>query len=980
MKIFQKLSFLMLSSSFLLAGVGMISLKGNEEIKTNLDRVILQGDNTKNSLEDLILYSSQVEAKSYHYFLQQKSGVPDVYLQKDKEEILNLFPKLSEELSNLDNYTENAFQLELDFPTDRNKLRANQIQLIRTIDKLEQSQVKVKEIVNKLLENEVDEAENQILATQLRLLYKEEIYPLLQEYQDNFTRNQNQKTQIITNYIDNNNLAVGNITIVALTISLVLGLYAAYRISRPIEQLKAAALLVGEGNLNVLVPEIKDDEMGILIKTFNDMISGLKNTTVSKSYLDKILTSMGDSLIVIDPDGTIRKVNSATCRLLGYEEKELIGQNIAIILGDSFLTIDRLSQKTFLENYDVTYLTKKQQKIPIAFSSSIIQNDRGQTQGIVCLGKDITEKKESEKALKESEERYALASRAANDGLWDWNLVSNQIYFSPRWKSLLGYEEEAFGNTPDRWFKLIHPNYRDLVSQAIINHLQNPISHLEISYPILHNDRSYRWMLCRGIAVQNDRGEIIRLTGSQTDITQSRLDKEKLRQQALYDGLTCLPNRSFFMEKLKTLFESSKRSSDRKFAILFVDLDGFKKINDSLGHLVGDRLLVSFTNRVKECLRIQDTFARLGGDEFAILAENIQTVENATNLAGRIFQQLEKPFSLEGRELFVSASIGIAPYNSKYFKIEDMLRDADTAMYRAKGAGKARYEVFRPEMHLEALSVLELENDLRRAIKREEFKVFYQPIVQLATRQIVGFEALIRWQHPSKGNISPGKFIPIAEETGLIVPIGNWVMEQACRQMRQWQERYRVARDMTISVNVSPIQLKQFYSNDFTDCLDRLKEICSETGLEPECLKLEITESTVVESFDKASKLLKEIKGLGIKLSMDDFGTGYSSLNSLHRLPIDTLKIDRSFINELGVNKDKLQLTQTIVSLAQNMNLDVIAEGIETTPQQALLTELNCEYGQGYLFSKPVNSKDAEILIATMEQFSRRAPLHPSLN
>ncbi len=753
--------------------------------------------------------------------------------------------------------------------------------------------------------------------------------------------------------------------------SLVLGGYTAYTISRPISQLKKAASLVGKGKLNVQVPELQRDELGVLAQTFNQMISGLKETTVSKSYLDKILSSMVDSLIVLTPDGTIKKVNPATSHLLGYQENELIGQSFKLISTDEALNIENLTQTSILKNSEVIYLTKEEKKIPIAFSSSTIQNERGEIEDLVCLGRDISHKQQTEKALRESESRYALASRAANDGLWDWNLLSNQIYFSPRWKSLLGYEEQALGNTPDEWFKRVHPDHLEQLSEAIISYLQNPLSQLEISYPMLHRDGNYRWMLCRGIAVKNEQGKISRLTGSQTDITRSRLAEEKLRHQALYDGLTSLPNRSFFLEKLNKLFELRRKGQDERFAVLFLDLDGFKKINDSLGHLVGDELLIALTRRLKEFLRREDTLARLGGDEFAILVDSIHELSDTINLADRIFRELEKPLRVQGRELFVSVSIGIAPSTNNYDQVEDLLRDADTAMYRAKASGKARYTVFQPEMYLEALTTLELENDLRRAIEREEFRVFYQPIVKLTNRQIVGFEALVRWQHPEKGMVSPGKFIPIAEETGLIVPIGYWVMEQACSQMRQWQEKYEGAQTMTVSVNVSPVQLKQLEPNNPSNCFEKIKNIVEKTGLESHCLKLEITESSIMESLERANSLIKQVKALGIKLSMDDFGTGYSSLNYLHHLPLDTLKIDRSFINELGINSDKLSLTRTIVNLAKSLRMDIIAEGVETTEQQTLLTELNCDYGQGYLFSKPVSSTDAEVLIATMEQLTK---------
>ncbi len=980
MKIFQKLSLAVLSSAFLLGVVGVISLRANNQIKANVDQAILKGSKTTNLLANIQANLRTLESKTYHYFLQKKSGIPADRLEQDKQEILDIVPQIERQLSELDKSSEEILRFDMNSPLELEeeeeeegeKLEA-ELQLIRIADKLEEKHLKIQEIIRDILEaNNIDE-DRQLLSNKLQPLFNDEIYPLLEQYQLQFSEDQREKTEVIRTYLDRNNLVIGSSTGVALIFSLVLGMYTIYTISRPIEKLKGAAILVGKGKLNVRVPEIREDEIGILAQTFNQMISGLKDTTVSKSYLDKILTSMVDSLIVLAADGTIQKVNPATYHLLGYQESELIDKNFQLILSDSSLDIENLIQIGLLKNVDATYLTKQGKKIPIAFSSSIIQNDSGEIEGIVCLGRDISEKKQTEKALRESEERYALASRAANDGLWDWNLLSKEIYFSPRWKYLLGYEEETLDNTPDEWFKRLHPEYLEQVSQVIISYLQNPLSPLEISYPMLHKDGSYRWMLCRAIAVKNEQGQISRLTGSQTDITSSRLAEEKLRYQALYDGLTGLPNRSFFLEKLKKLFEQARKGQEEMFAVLFLDLDGFKKINDSLGHLVGDELLINFSRRLKECLRSEDTFARLGGDEFAILMEKIKDLKDATNLADRIYSQLEKPFRLEGRELFVTTSIGIAPSTNNYSQVEDFLRDADAAMYQAKNSGKARYTVFQPEMYLEAVSALELENDLRQAIEREEFQVFYQPIVQLINRKIIGFEALVRWQHPEKGMISPAQFIPIAEETGLISPIGYWVMEQACRQMRIWQEKYEVAQTMTVSVNLSPIQLKQSEPNNPFNCVENIKKIIEKTGLESHYLKLEITESTIMESLARTNSLLEKIKAMGIKLSMDDFGTGYSSLNYLHHLSLDTLKIDRSFIQEIDINSDKMQLTRTIVNLAQTLKMNVIAEGVETIEQQAILTELNCEYGQGYLFSKPVGSTDAEILIATMEQLTKYA-------
>lgn len=975
MKIFQKLSLVFLSSAFLLGGVGLISLRGNTKAKINVDRAILKGNKTTKLIADIYSDLRKLESETYNYIWQKKIGRSDEYLEQDKQKILEIIPLLSKKILDLDLDSEELLRFDLNSPIELEneeeqegeKLK-DELDLIRIADKLQEKNLKLKQTIKEILETNNINRDRELISNELETLFNHEIYPLLERYQTNFYDDQKEKTEVITTYLNNNDLIIGSSTGVALILSFVLSIYTIYTISLPLEKLKDAALSIGKGQLNVQVPIFAKDEIGILAQSFNQMISGLKDTTVSKYYLDRILSSMVDSLIVLSADGTIKKVNPATCQLLGYQKTELIDRNFQLILSDSSFKIEDLTQEASVKNFDLTYQTKQGKEILIAFSSSIIQNKSGEIEGIVCLARDITEKKQTEKALRESEERYALASRAANDGLWDWNLISKEIYFSPRWKYLLGYQDRDIQNNPEEWFSRIHPQHLEQVSQAIISYLQNPHSPLEISYQILHKDGDYRWMLCRAIVVKNDQGEISRLTGSQTDITTARAAEEQLRHQALYDGLTGLPNRSFFLDKLKQSFARCNKNPQEMFAVLFLDLDGFKKINDSLGHLVGDQLLVNFSRRFQEYLRNEDTFARLGGDEFAILMDNLKELKDAINLAERISQQLEQCFRIQGRELFVTASIGIAPSTNNYSQVEDLLRDADTAMYQAKASGKARYTVFQPRMYLEAVHILELESDLRKAIEREQFEVFYQPIVKLNNREIVGFEALVRWQHPSRGLISPIEFIPMAEETGLILPIGYWVMEQACRQMRIWQEKYQIARKMTVSVNLSPVQLKHFSPDHPFNCLDRIQTIIQKTGLQSHSLKLEITENTIMESLDRANSILEQIQALGIKLSMDDFGTGYSSLNYLHHLSLDTLKIDKSFIREIDINTDKLKLIRTIVDLAQTLKMDIIAEGVETIQQQILLTELNCEYGQGYLFAKPLPSTDAQVLIATTEQ------------
>ena len=433
--------------------------------------------------------------------------------------------------------------------------------------------------------------------------------------------------------------------------------------------------------------------------------------------------------------------------------------------------------------------------------------------------------------------------------------------------------------------------------------------------------------------------------------------KEHFRHAAFHDSLTGLPNRAMFTELLKAEIESSKRRDGHMFAVLFLDLDRFKNINDSLGHTHGDLLLVAFAERLERTLRPVDTLARFGGDEFAILLSGIKDATDAVRVAQRIQDELSQPFVLDKNSAFATASIGIALSSSGYERADDILRDADIAMYRAKENGKARYELFDHDMHARAVSRLQLESDLRLAIEQKEFCVYYQPIVCLQTGRLAGFEALVRWNHPRRGIVSPADFIPVAEETGLIVPIGEWVLNEACSHVRQWQIDSPTHRSLSLSVNLSARQVAQ------PDLLERIKEALETSKLNPHCLKLEITESVVMENAEAAALMFKQLRSLGVQLSIDDFGTGYSSLSYLHRFPLNYLKIDRSFVMRLTTDNDNA-IVRTISTLARNLGMEVIAEGIETEEQYQQLRMLGCEYGQGYLFSRPVNNDGVAHLLA----------------
>jgi diguanylate cyclase (GGDEF)-like protein/PAS domain S-box-containing protein len=575
---------------------------------------------------------------------------------------------------------------------------------------------------------------------------------------------------------------------------------------------------------------------------------------------------------------------------------------------------------------------------------------------VARIGTQLSHKRAQE-ALKESEERYALASRGSNDGLWDWNLSANVVHFSPRWKAMLGYQESEIGDRPEEWFDRIHDADRVRVKEEIAAHHNGLTPHLESEHRMLHKDGTFRWMLSRGLAIHDAARKALRMAGSQTDITEGKVS----------DPLTGLPNRLLFIDRLGRLVKHAKRHKDRLFAVLFMDLDGFKMINDSMGHMIGDQLLIGVANRLEKSLRSTDTIARLGetftvarlgGDEFTVLLDDLKDPADAKLAAERLMKALREPFIVGGKEVFTSVSIGIASNNSAYEQPEDILRDADIAMYRAKSLGKSRYEVFDADMRARVLARLQLETDLRHALERAEFVNFYQPIVALASGEIAGFEALLRWQHPTRGLLGPDEFIAVAEETGLIRELGWWNLREACRQLGDWRAHSNANRHLILSVNLSAKQFLQ------PNLVEDIRDLLGELALPPEALRLEITESTVMGDPSGAVEILQQIKALGIRLAIDDFGTGYSSLSYLHRFPLDTLKIDRSFISGMHDQGEGMEIARSILPMANTLRLEVVAEGVETIEQVTLLKKLQCKYAQGYFFSRPLSAEGTAALLA----------------
>jgi diguanylate cyclase (GGDEF)-like protein/PAS domain S-box-containing protein len=641
-----------------------------------------------------------------------------------------------------------------------------------------------------------------------------------------------------------------------------------------------------------------------------------------------------DGILVVDHDGRVIFANPSAATLLGRPAHQLLARPFGLPLA---ATGD-------IAELDLV----RRNGPPLVIEMHVGRIEWAGHDAYVVTLRDVTGRKTVERELRASEERYALAAHGANDGLWDWDLVTHRLHTSPRWKEIVG-QDSADGGDPSAWLGRVHPDDISSLQRDIVRHLSGETDRLANEHRVLHQNGSYTSVLSRGVAIHQD-GRPVRFAGSLTDLTA----RQELRRKALHDSLTNLANRDLLLDHLKAALARAQRNPGRgPVAVLFLDLDRFKLVNDSLGHSAGDALLIEVASRIQHCLRSGDVAARLGGDEFAVILDTVESYQSALSATLRIQKEIARPIETEAEQLYSSASIGIAFSDAGSQDAEQMLRNADIAMYRAKAHGPGNCQIFEHEMQQQVRGRLRLHTELRRAVECSEFTLRYQPIIDLANEHIMGFEALLRWQHAARGILDADTFIDAAEETGVIVPLGWGALDSACRQVREWRE---IASPTRVSVNVSN---RQFSQRDFPE---RVEEALTKAQVDGSAIQLEITEGVMVQDYEMTTAHLNQCHDLGIEILIDDFGTGQSSLTALHRLPVDTVKIDRSFISRLKGNGGG-EIVKAIVALARSLGLHVIGEGIETRGQHSRLLSLGCNVGQGFLFEPALDANKATQLL-----------------
>lgn len=689
------------------------------------------------------------------------------------------------------------------------------------------------------------------------------------------------------------------------------------------------------------------------------IIEGIMNRpsqmTSSETFFKTLIEQSTQGVSVADLEGNYIFVNDTFCQMMGYSQAELLQLSV----------FDMKAPKQDHSSFEQTKNSKEklavrvilQRKDGSTFPSEVIGTKIKMNNQECVLGtvQDISDRIAIERAITKNESRNQMIMKIANDGIWDWHLDTNLVVFDERYYSMAGYEKDEFPYTFEEWEKRVHPDDITHATNSFQAYLDGNSRNFETDFRFLCKNNSYMWIKTKGKVVERDeQGKPLRFIGTHSDITVQKKHEEKILHQAHFDSLTYLPNRFLSLDRLNHACNEAKRKQET-IALLFLDLDDFKKVNDSLGHETGDLLLIEAANRLRNIVRSVDTVGRLGGDEFIIILSGLKSAKEAHPIVENLLNQFRDLFVIKNRELMLTATVGVSIYPNDATDASELLRNADSAMYDAKSCGRNTFSYYTAQMNQCAKRRLAIEEQIHGALSRQEFSVYYQAKIDIKSSQIMGAEALLRWNNPALGSVPPDEFIPIAEQTGNIISLGKFVLQHALEQTAFWQKSFN--NNFQIAVNLSPRQFRD------PQLLSFLEQSLHNTGVLASQLELEITEGVLLSGHSYVDKVLTGITQLGIKMAMDDFGTGYSSLSYLRTYPFDVLKIDRSFINEINKTVKSKALINAIISMSHALNLKVVAEGIETVQQFTQLKILNCDYGQGYLFSKPVSAQKMSILL-----------------